>query len=186
MWNTIRFVFWKILVILFFQFFYFIYFSVHSHDLKEGVHIGNISIQTIWHLMSAEWIKAWCVLCNALLLYALHIYLYPCFAREFSKQNNLINFQTALIIRKLSRSCLQNIVVIYSRRGGSKEVMHHSEWLETIDSEPDVISVFLLPLPTLLRGTKENRFLRYAIDHNENRFLRYAIDLYFRCKQLFD
>ncbi|KAK7358757.1 hypothetical protein VNO77_00695 [Canavalia gladiata] len=65
----------------------------------------------------------------------------------------------------------QEIVVMYDRRGGRNEMMRHSEWLNTVDSEPDVISFFLLPLTNLLqgRGIRGIGFLTHAI----NLYIRY-------------
>ncbi|KAJ1405006.1 Membrane attack complex component/perforin [Sesbania bispinosa] len=63
----------------------------------------------------------------------------------------------------------ENIVMICNRRGGSCEMMRHSEWLDTIDSKPDLISLFLLPLSTLLSGTRGVGFLSHAI----NLYVRY-------------
>ena len=52
--------------------------------------------------------------------------------------------------------------------------MYHGEWLDTIDLEPDVISMILLPLTSLLRSIRGSGFVSHAIN------------LYLRCKQLFD
>lgn len=65
---------------------------------------------------------------------------------------------------------LQNVVVISSRRGGSSEKVSHKEWLESVDMEPDVISMFLLPLTSLLK-----RILGGG-------YVSHAINLYLRCK----
>ncbi|XP_047159268.1 MACPF domain-containing protein At4g24290-like [Vigna umbellata] len=63
----------------------------------------------------------------------------------------------------------ENLVMIHSRRGGSNQMMYHDEWLGTIDSEPDVISLFLLPLTSLLRSIRGSGFVSHAI----NLYLRY-------------
>ncbi|KAL2342865.1 hypothetical protein Fmac_004150 [Flemingia macrophylla] len=63
----------------------------------------------------------------------------------------------------------KNIYLIHSRRGGSSQNMYHSEWLDTIDSEPDVIALFLLPLTSLLRSIRGSGFVSHAI----NLYLRY-------------
>jgi hypothetical protein len=42
--------------------------------------------------------------------------------------------------------------------------MNHSEWLDTIDSEPDVISMHLLPLTSLLSDIRGYGFLAHAIN----------------------
>ncbi|TKY60484.1 MACPF domain-containing protein [Spatholobus suberectus] len=58
----------------------------------------------------------------------------------------------------------ENLFVIHSRRGGSSQKMYHNEWLDTIDSEPDVISMFLLPLTSLLNGIGGNGFVNHAVN----------------------
>ncbi|KAL1364628.1 hypothetical protein HN51_012777 [Arachis hypogaea] len=63
----------------------------------------------------------------------------------------------------------ENIVVIHDRRGGRRGKMYHGEWLDTLDSEPDVISMILLPLTTLLRSIRGSGFVSHAI----NLYLRY-------------
>ncbi|XP_061346870.1 MACPF domain-containing protein At4g24290-like isoform X2 [Gastrolobium bilobum] len=63
----------------------------------------------------------------------------------------------------------ENLFVIHCRRGGSIQKMYHSEWLDTIDSEPDVISMFLLPLTSLLKSIRGSGFVSHAI----NLYLRY-------------
>jgi len=47
--------------------------------------------------------------------------------------------------------------------------MYHNEWLDTIDLEPDVISLFLLPLTSLLTSIRGSGFVSHAI----NLYLRY-------------
>ncbi|XP_039684782.1 MACPF domain-containing protein At4g24290 [Medicago truncatula] len=63
----------------------------------------------------------------------------------------------------------ENLFEIHIRRGGSSQNMNHSEWLDTIDTEPDVISMHLLPLTTLLSGIRGVGFMSHAI----NLYLRY-------------
>lgn len=63
----------------------------------------------------------------------------------------------------------ENIFLMHSRRGGSSKKMYHSEWLDTIDAEPDVIALFLLPLTSLLRSIRGSGFVSHAI----NLYLRY-------------
>lgn len=83
-------------------------------------------------------------------------------------------FPNRILIHKFSQLGLQNLFMIHSRRGGSNQKMYHNEWLDTIDSEPDVISLLLLPLTSLLRSIRGSGFVSHAIN------------LYLRCKQLFD
>jgi MAC/Perforin domain len=65
-------------------------------------------------------------------------------------------------------------VVIYKRRGGRdiKEISHR-EWLNTVQGEPDVISMSFLPITSLLSGVPGSGFLNHAIN------------LYLRCNNLF-
>ncbi|XP_057542838.1 MACPF domain-containing protein At4g24290-like isoform X2 [Amaranthus tricolor] len=74
----------------------------------------------------------------------------------------------------LSPSCSyshkEDIVTIYKRRGGSdiRNLPHH-EWLQTVQSEPDVISMTFIPITSLLNGVPGSGFLSHAI----NLYLRY-------------
>ncbi|KHN17422.1 MACPF domain-containing protein isoform B [Glycine soja] len=63
----------------------------------------------------------------------------------------------------------ENLFMVHSRRGGSNQKMYHNEWLDTIDLEPDVISLFLLPLTSLLTSIRGSGFVSHAI----NLYLRY-------------
>ncbi|KAK2438884.1 MACPF domain-containing protein [Trifolium repens] len=63
----------------------------------------------------------------------------------------------------------KNLLEIHIRRGGSSQMVNHSEWLDTIDSEPDIISMHLLPLTSLLGGISGIGYLTHAI----NLYLRY-------------
>ena len=69
------------------------------------------------------------------------------------------------LTRKLDEyfTCLQNVVVLSSRRGGSTEMLPHMEWFDTVDLEPDVISKFLVPLTSLLSCVHGVGFLTYGI-----------------------
>ena len=68
---------------------------------------------------------------------------------------------------------VQDIVTIYKRRGGSdiRNLPHH-EWLQTVQSEPDVISMTFIPITSLLNGVPGGGFLSHAIN------------LYLRCKYM--
>ncbi|WJX53786.1 hypothetical protein P8452_39744 [Trifolium repens] len=63
----------------------------------------------------------------------------------------------------------ESIFMIHRKRGGSSQKMYHSEWLDTIDPQPDVISMHLLPLTSLLLGIRGSGFVSHAI----NLYLRY-------------
>ncbi|KAG7031360.1 MACPF domain-containing protein [Cucurbita argyrosperma subsp. argyrosperma] len=64
----------------------------------------------------------------------------------------------------------EDIVTIYKRRGGSDRInLPHHEWLQTVQLEPDVISVSFIPITSLLNGVPGSGFLSHAI----NLYLRY-------------
>jgi len=68
----------------------------------------------------------------------------------------------------------QDIVSICKRRGGSDDRnLSHNEWLQTVQCEPDVISMSFIPITSLLNGVPGSGFLSHAIN------------LYLRCKQFF-
>nr|KYP58319.1 Retrovirus-related Pol polyprotein from transposon opus [Cajanus cajan] len=58
----------------------------------------------------------------------------------------------------------QKIIIIKNN-----QKVYHSEWLKTIDSEPDAISMFLLPLTSLLSGIGRSGYVSNAL----NFYLRY-------------
>lgn len=67
---------------------------------------------------------------------------------------------------------LQDIVTICKRRGGSDaRNLSHKEWLQSVQSEPDVISMSFVPITSLLNGVPGSGFLSHAIN------------LYLRCQQ---
>ncbi|CAN1305830.1 MACPF domain-containing protein At4g24290 [Linum perenne] len=64
----------------------------------------------------------------------------------------------------------QDITRIYKRRGGNDSgYISHSEWLNTVQVEPDVISMSFIPITSLLNGVPGSGFLSHAI----NLYLRY-------------
>ncbi|KAI9114467.1 hypothetical protein K1719_014695 [Acacia pycnantha] len=63
----------------------------------------------------------------------------------------------------------EDVVVMSSRRGGSSEMLNHKEWFDTVDWEPDVISMFLVPLTSLLKSIRGSGFVCHAI----NLYLQY-------------
>ncbi|XP_039058179.1 MACPF domain-containing protein At4g24290-like [Hibiscus syriacus] len=64
----------------------------------------------------------------------------------------------------------EDIVTIYKRRGGSdNRNLSHIDWLQTIQLEPDVISMSFIPITSLLNGVPGCGFLSHAI----NLYLRY-------------
>ncbi|KAL3515723.1 hypothetical protein ACH5RR_022625 [Cinchona calisaya] len=71
-----------------------------------------------------------------------------------------------------SSSCShkEDIVSICKRRGGSDQrSISHNEWLQTVQLEPDVISMSFIPITSLLNGVSGSGFLSHAI----NLYLRY-------------
>ncbi|XVE67485.1 hypothetical protein DITRI_Ditri08aG0164800 [Diplodiscus trichospermus] len=64
----------------------------------------------------------------------------------------------------------EDIISIYKRRGGSdNRNLSHNDWLQTVQSEPDVISMSFVPITSLLNGVPGSGFLSHAI----NLYLRY-------------
>ncbi|KAL7583010.1 hypothetical protein Lser_V15G46212 [Lactuca serriola] len=64
----------------------------------------------------------------------------------------------------------KNLKHIYRRRGGSDDRnLQHNEWLQTVQSEPDVITMSFVPITSLLNGVRGSGFLSHAI----NLYLRY-------------
>ncbi|XP_074590787.1 MACPF domain-containing protein At4g24290-like isoform X2 [Curcuma longa] len=64
----------------------------------------------------------------------------------------------------------EDIVEIPKRRGGrDAKDLSHIEWLNTVHSEPDVISMSFLPITSLLNGVPGSGFLQHAF----NLYLRY-------------
>ncbi|KAI4296924.1 hypothetical protein L6164_036841 [Bauhinia variegata] len=56
------------------------------------------------------------------------------------------------------------IAVTYSRKGGSNDInLNHREWLDTVDLEPDVISMHFLPLTSLVKSIPVNGFISHAL-----------------------
>lgn len=69
-----------------------------------------------------------------------------------------------------SYSYKEDIVSICKRRGGNdNKNFSHNEWLQTVQLEPDVISMSFIPVTSLLNGVRGSGFLIHAI----NLYLRY-------------
>ncbi|XP_062208139.1 MACPF domain-containing protein At4g24290-like [Phragmites australis] len=69
-----------------------------------------------------------------------------------------------------SYSSTEDLVMMPKRRGGrDKDFISHSEWLNTVQAEPDVISMSFIPITSLLNGVPGSGFLNHAI----NLYLRY-------------
>ncbi|CAM0885474.1 unnamed protein product [Alopecurus aequalis] len=64
----------------------------------------------------------------------------------------------------------EDLVMMPKRRGGrDKDMISHSEWLISVQAEPDVISMSFIPITSLLNGVPGSGFLNHAI----NLYLRY-------------
>lgn len=69
-----------------------------------------------------------------------------------------------------SYSHKEDIVSICKRRGGGdNRHLPHNDWLQTVQSEPEVISMSFIPITSLLNGIPGSGFLSHAI----NLYLRY-------------
>lgn len=83
----------------------------------------------------------------------------------------------AMLCHSISFFSEQDIRRIFKRRGGNdnKDLLHH-EWLNTVQLEPDVISMSFVPITSLLNGVPGSGFLSHAI----NLYLRceYEISIY--------
>ncbi|KAL8168372.1 hypothetical protein V2J09_009871 [Rumex salicifolius] len=69
-----------------------------------------------------------------------------------------------------SYSQKEDVTSVFKRRGGNnnRNLSHH-DWLQTVHSEPDVISMSFIPITSLLNGVAGSGFLSHAI----NLYLRY-------------
>ncbi|CAI0468760.1 unnamed protein product [Linum tenue] len=63
----------------------------------------------------------------------------------------------------------EDLVSVAIRRGGMDIGQSHNEWLSTIVESPNVISMSLVPITSLLSGVRGNGFLTHAV----NLYLRY-------------
>ncbi|KAF0893645.1 hypothetical protein E2562_028055 [Oryza meyeriana var. granulata] len=69
-----------------------------------------------------------------------------------------------------SYSSNEDLVMMPKRRGGrDKDIISHIDWLNTVQAEPDVISMSFIPITSLLNGVPGCGFLNHAI----NLYLRY-------------
>lgn len=63
----------------------------------------------------------------------------------------------------------QYVTIIPRRKGGHDSAHTHSEWIYTVPLAPDVISMSLIPITSLLSGVTGSGFLSHAV----NLYLRY-------------
>lgn len=68
---------------------------------------------------------------------------------------------------------MQDITVIFRRRGGCDLVQNHEQWTNTVPFAPDIISMTFIPIISLLE------------DLPGTRHLERAIGLYLECKFYF-
>ncbi|CAN1305846.1 MACPF domain-containing protein At4g24290 [Linum perenne] len=81
----------------------------------------------------------------------------------YIKQQHSSTLQTADLQKRLKE-------MADKRRGGNDSgYISHSEWLNTVQVEPDVISMSFIPITSLLNGVPGSGFLSHAI----NLYLRY-------------
>ncbi|XP_027339996.1 MACPF domain-containing protein At4g24290-like isoform X2 [Abrus precatorius] len=87
---------------------------------------------------------------------------------KFMKDNGLgfMEIQS----RAYYESEVQDIKYMCKRKGGNgKKSLSHSEWCQTVMSQPDVISMSFIPITSLLGGINGSGYLTHAI----NLYLRY-------------
>ncbi|KAJ6754739.1 MACPF DOMAIN-CONTAINING PROTEIN CAD1 [Salix purpurea] len=63
----------------------------------------------------------------------------------------------------------KDIKFISKRKGGMNKNLPHNEWCQTVQTEPDVISMSFVPITSLLSGINGSGFLTHAI----NLYIRY-------------
>ncbi|KAF8402496.1 hypothetical protein HHK36_010581 [Tetracentron sinense] len=71
---------------------------------------------------------------------------------------------------------MQDVTVIFRRRGGDDLVQSHIQWERTVRSSPDVIEMTFFPITSLLEGIKGNDHLTRAIDKPPIEELRYFLE----------
>lgn len=67
---------------------------------------------------------------------------------------------------------MQDVTVIFRRRGGDDLEQSHVHWAKTVKSSPDVIEMSFYPITMLLEGVKGKEHLSRAIS------------LYLECKDI--
>ncbi|KAG9456949.1 hypothetical protein H6P81_001457 [Aristolochia fimbriata] len=87
---------------------------------------------------------------------------------KYDRKEHRLRFADSSPSRSYSNK--EDVLRIYRRRGGSdiKDLSHY-EWLETVQFQPDVISMTFVPITSLLNGVPGSGFLSHAI----NLYLRY-------------
>lgn len=59
---------------------------------------------------------------------------------------------------------MQDVTVIFRRRGGDDLEQSHNQWAKTVRSSPDVIEMSFFPIVHLLDGVRGKEHLTRAID----------------------
>ena len=59
---------------------------------------------------------------------------------------------------------MQDVTVIFRRRGGDDLEQSHTQWASTVRSSPDVIDMSFFPITSLLEGVTGKEHLTRAID----------------------
>ncbi|KAL4580765.1 hypothetical protein LXL04_016967 [Taraxacum kok-saghyz] len=76
----------------------------------------------------------------------------------------------AVDLENIYQNDKQDLLIICKRRGGSDDKnLKHNEWLNTVKLEPDVITMSLVPITSLLNGVSKRGYLSHAI----HLYLRY-------------
>ncbi|KAG4998883.1 hypothetical protein JHK87_019955 [Glycine soja] len=90
-------------------------------------------------------------------------------AKEKFMKDNVLNFMD-IQARSYYESEAQDIKFMCRRKGGNgKRFLSHSEWCQTVLSQPDVISMSFVPITSLLGGINGSGYLTHAM----NLYLRY-------------
>jgi hypothetical protein len=80
-----------------------------------------------------------------------------------------LSFASSLRPSIVSHSKNDSMLSIHIRRGGIDNGQSHNQWLSTVSQSPNVISMSLIPIASLLSGIRGSGFLSHAI----NLYLRY-------------
>lgn len=59
---------------------------------------------------------------------------------------------------------MQDVTVIFRRRGGDDLEQSHTKWVETVKLAPDIINMKFTPIVSLLEGVPGVKLLTRAID----------------------
>ncbi|KAB5520759.1 hypothetical protein DKX38_025078 [Salix brachista] len=91
---------------------------------------------------------------------------------KFSDREKLVKQQGLAFMDQFpssSYSHTEDIKFISKRKGGMIKNLPHNEWCQTVQTEPDVISMSFVPITSLLSGINGSGFLTHAI----NLYIRY-------------